>query len=216
MWDEALGGCSFCGEFVPMTDLMSSEILNLSSLNLASLDLASVPVVLGQVNPIVINLTVGAFLMISIVMILIVLIQRPQGGGLGGAFGAGGGGGGGGGGGAGQTAFGTKTGDVLTGGTIAIFVLFLVFAIILNFLTRPPEAQPSQPVLTAPASVPLTEDGEIDHTGHDHELEHELEGAVDPIEDMVDETVVPEPGDEPTDTPDAAPDTAPSDGVNDD
>ena len=183
MWVEALGGCSFCGESVPMTDLMSSEILNLSTSNLPSLNLASMPVVLGQVNPIIINLSVGAFLIISIVMILIVLIQRPQGGGLGGAFGAGGGGGGGGGGGAGQTAFGTKTGDVLTGGTIAIFVLFLVFAVILNFLTRPPEAQPSPPVLSAPASVPLTEDGEIDHTGHDHELE----GALDSIEDMVDE-----------------------------
>lgn len=192
--------------FNPMIDAMALETLNLSSSNLASL-----PVVLGQVNPIVINLTVGAFLIVSIVMILIVLIQRPQGGGLGGAFGAGGGGGGGGGGGAGQTAFGTKTGDVLTGGTIAIFVLFLVFAIILNFLTRPPEARSAQPVLTAPASVPLTEDGEIDHTGHDHELE----GAVDSIEDMIDETVVPEPGDEPTDTPDATPDATPNDGVND-
>jgi len=95
-------------------------------------------------SPMVINLLVGAFLLVSIVMILIVLIQRPQGGGLGGAFGAGGGGGG-----AGQTAFGTKTGDVLTWATIGIFVLFLLFAIGLNFATRP-EARDTQPTLSAP------------------------------------------------------------------
>jgi preprotein translocase subunit SecG len=67
-------------------------------------------------------------------MILLILIQRPQGGGLSGAFGAGGG--------AGQTAFGTKTGDVLTMVTIAIFVLFLVAAIVLNFAARPSAPPP--------------------------------------------------------------------------
>ena len=84
----------------------------------------------------------------SIAMILLVLIQRPQGGGLSGAFGAGGGSGG-----AGQTAFGTKTGDVLTGATITIFVLFLVTAIVLNFATRPPKPTDSVPVLSAPAGA---------------------------------------------------------------
>lgn len=142
------------------------------------LNLASTQLVLGQMNPYVINLLVGAFLLISLVMILIVLIQRPQGGGLGGAFGAGGGGGGGGGG-AGQTAFGTKTGDVLTGGTIAIFVLFVVFAVILNFATRPPSAQPAQPTIASPVStepIPVEE-------GQD---------AVDEAAEMLDEAVVDE------------------------
>ena len=46
------------------------------------------------------------------------------------------------GGGAGQTAFGTKTGDVLTLVTIAIFILFLVTAIVLNFAARPSSAPP--------------------------------------------------------------------------
>jgi preprotein translocase subunit SecG len=97
-------------------------------------------------NPMLTNVLVGIFLLISIAMILLVLIQRPQGGGLSGAFGAGGGGGG-----AGQTAFGTKTGDVLTTATISIFVLFLVSAIVLNFATRPGDGTQPVPSVTAPA-----------------------------------------------------------------
>jgi len=76
-------------------------------------------------------LGVVAFVIVSVAMILIILIQRPQGGGLSGAFGAGAG--------SGQTAFGTKTGDVLTIVTVGIFVTFVVLAVILNFATRPPE-----------------------------------------------------------------------------
>jgi len=149
-----------------------------------SLNLAMSPVVLGQVNPVVINLLVGVFLLVSIVMILIVLIQRPQGGGLGGAFGAGGSGGGGGG--AGQTAFGTKTGDVLTGGTIAIFVLFITFAVILNFVTRPPEATNVQSTIAAPDSteiIPLEEDAgdEVDAV-----IDETLQSIEDSAGDAVD------------------------------
>lgn len=140
------------------------------------LSLASSELVLGQMNPYVINLLVGGFVVVSVFMILIVLIQRPQGGGLGGAFGAGGGGGGGGGGGAGQTAFGTKTGDVLTGGTIAIFVMFVVFAVILNFATRPPEARPPQPIITSPAAA-------------DQAPIEEGENALDALGDLVDENL---------------------------
>jgi len=82
------------------------------------------------------SLLIAAFILISVVMILFVLIQRPQGGGLSGAFGSGAG--------SGQTAFGTKTGDVLTGSTVTVFVIWLLFAIGLNFATRPQEAPPSQ------------------------------------------------------------------------
>ena len=81
------------------------------------------------VNQYIIGLTVVGFVIASLLMILIVLVQRPQGGGLSDAFGAGGGGGG--------TAFGAKTGDALTTGTIGIFVLFLALAIALNFMLRP-------------------------------------------------------------------------------
>lgn len=90
---------------------------------------------LAQISPLVVTALVVVFLLVCIAMILLILIQRPQGGGLSGAFGAGGG--------AGQTAFGTKTGDVLTIVTISIFVLFLLTAIVLNFAARPSEAAPS-------------------------------------------------------------------------
>jgi len=77
--------------------------------------------------------TVG-FLFVCLLLVLIILIQRPQGGGLSGAFGAGGG--------SGQTAFGAKTGDALTIATVSVFVLFLVGAVALNFAIRPSEERP--------------------------------------------------------------------------
>ena len=119
----------------------------------------SVPTLAMTWNPFVTNILVGVFLLISGGMILLVLIQRPQGGGLSGAFGAGGGGGG-----AGQTAFGTKTGDVLTGATITIFILFLLAAIVLNFATRPQTAPTPVPAVTTPAGEAANEavDGQIE------------------------------------------------------
>ncbi|MFM9957381.1 MAG: preprotein translocase subunit SecG [Phycisphaerales bacterium] len=99
-----------------------------------------------------IGLMVVVFLFVSLCMILIVLIQRPQGGGIAGAFGGGGAEG------AGQTAFGAKTGDVLTTVTIGIFVVFIGSAIALNYMVRPPKAAPA--TVGAPAqSGPSTPAG---------------------------------------------------------
>ncbi len=83
------------------------------------------------------------FLAICVTLILIVLIQRPSGGGLGGAFGGGAAG-------SGQTAFGARTGDVLTWATITIFVIFLTLGALLNFVVLPPQA-PTETQLVAPA-----------------------------------------------------------------
>lgn len=91
-----------------------------------------IPTLTLALNPAVTTGLVVVFLLVCVAMILLILIQRPQGGGLSGAFGAGGG--------AGQTAFGTKTGDVLTLVTIGIFVLFLILAVVLNFAARPASA----------------------------------------------------------------------------
>ncbi len=66
--------------------------------------------------------------LVSLMLVLTVLIQKPQGGGLSGAFGGGSG--------SGQTAFGTKTGDALTVFTIIVFVIYLGFAITLNYATQ--------------------------------------------------------------------------------
>ncbi|MFG0330410.1 MAG: preprotein translocase subunit SecG [Phycisphaerales bacterium] len=71
------------------------------------------------------------FIVCSVALILIILVQRPQGGGLSAAFGGGGGGGS-------QSAFGAKTGDVLTIATVAIFIAFLLIAV---FLVKAIDAQ---------------------------------------------------------------------------
>src|ERR1700722_2700925 len=62
------------------------------------------------------------FIFFCFIMILLVLIQKGRGGGLSGAFGGAGG----------NTAFGSKTGDVLTWATSIVFALFIFFAVILN------------------------------------------------------------------------------------
>lgn len=94
------------------------------------------PITLGIAGgSVLIALLLVVFLLISVGMILVVLIQKPQGGGLSGAFGAAADG-------AGQTAMGVKTGDALTTMTIGIFVLFLTFAVLLNYQVRPTQAAP--------------------------------------------------------------------------
>ena len=65
------------------------------------------------------------FIVISVILVLIVLAQRPQGGGLASAFGGSGGGGS-------DTAFGGRTGDVLTYATIGAFICYVLIAIMLN------------------------------------------------------------------------------------
>src|SRR5277367_2745529 len=79
------------------------------------------------------------FLFISFMLILLVLIQKGRGGGLSGAFGGSGG----------NTAFGAKTGDVLTWATSIIFALFVIVAVVLNLVCQrmgptPPPTQQTQ------------------------------------------------------------------------
>jgi len=91
------------------------------------------------------------FLIVSVAMVLIVLVQRPQGGGLAGAFGGAGGGGG-------DTVFGGRVGDALTWMTVIAFVLYLLFAVGLNLAPISPErAIEIQPA--GSLTAPLTEDG---------------------------------------------------------
>ena len=68
------------------------------------------------------------FIIIAVSMVLIILVQRPQGGGLAGAFGGAGGGAG------AETVFGGRVGDALTYATVAAFVVYLGLAITLNLL----------------------------------------------------------------------------------
>jgi preprotein translocase subunit SecG len=69
-------------------------------------------------------LTMVLFILVCLFLILLVLIQKGRGGGLASAFGGMGG----------NTAFGSKTGDVLTWATSVVFGVFLVLAVALNLL----------------------------------------------------------------------------------
>src|SRR5687767_14186697 len=66
------------------------------------------------------------FIIVCLFLILLVLIQKGRGGGLASAFGGMGG----------NTAFGSKTGDVLTWATSIVFGVFLLLAIVLNLMAN--------------------------------------------------------------------------------
>ena len=95
-------------------------------------------------------LTIG-LIVISVAMVLIILVQRPQGGGLASAFGGGGGN---------DTVFGGRVGDALTVMTVITFILFLGFAVALNLVESKGVAQ-IQPVteVTAPATANTASSG---------------------------------------------------------
>jgi preprotein translocase subunit SecG len=109
---------------------------------------------------------------VALLLILLILIQKGRGGGLSGAFGGGGGG---------STAFGAKTGDVLTWATSCFFGVFILLAVILDLVvnskyptaapvtgnktvmnTGPANTAPPGPTPTpivAPTSIPTTAAG---------------------------------------------------------
>jgi protein translocase SecG subunit len=73
------------------------------------------------------------FIIVCLFLILLILIQKGRGGGLASAFGGAGG----------NTAFGSKTGDVLTWATSIVFGIFIVLAVVLNIVAeKPTRARP--------------------------------------------------------------------------
>jgi preprotein translocase subunit SecG len=82
------------------------------------------------------------FIIVSAVMILIVLVQRPQGGGLAGAFGGAGGG-------STDTVFGGRVGDALTVMTVVAFAAYLLLAIGLNVMDNNRSTAGPNTVLTS-------------------------------------------------------------------
>jgi preprotein translocase subunit SecG len=105
------------------------------------------------------------FIFICCFLVLLVLIQKGRGGGLSGAFGGAGG----------NTAFGSKTGDVLTWVTSVVFGIFLLLAIAVNLIAdarqtrltgvspvtaaadETPTSGSSGPAAPAPPAVPGTQ-----------------------------------------------------------
>ena len=94
------------------------------------------------------------FVIVCILLIIVVLLQKGRGGGLGAAFG-----------GAGQSAFGTRTGDVFTWVTIVLTGLFLLLAVGTTLSFRPLQtkvAPPSiMPAETGVSMQNLDADGKI-------------------------------------------------------
>ena len=85
------------------------------------------------------------FAFLALILIGIILLQRGKGVGLSGAFGGAGG----------HTAFGAKTGDVLTWATIIVAVVLLTFAVVLNYIFVP--LTPFEEATIAPLSAPISE-----------------------------------------------------------
>src|SRR5829696_3032291 len=79
-------------------------------------------------------LTLVLFVFVCLFLILLILIQKGRGGGLASAFGGAGG----------NTAFGSKTGDVLTWATSVVFGIFLLLAVALNLLANARQEQADQ------------------------------------------------------------------------
>lgn len=104
-------------------------------------------------------LVMALFLFVCLFMVLLILIQKGRGGGLTSAFGGAGA----------NTAFGSKTGDVLTWATSIVFGIYLILAISMNLLAEKKanpgmglpaptqtETLPTLPPLAAPSDVPMT------------------------------------------------------------
>ncbi len=131
------------------------------------------------------------FIIVSLALVLIILVQRPQGGGLAGAFGGAGGGGT-------DTAFGGRTGDALTIATISAFVVYLLLAIGLNITSNVMHAAPTETVDaaattdTAPITAPTT-DGTTP-------VAPATDPAI-PVAPVTDAPVTDEPVDAPVDAP---------------
>ncbi len=97
---------------------------------------------------VVVTLTV-LLLLTSVFMILLVLVQRGRGGGLAGAFGGMGG----------QSAFGTRAGDVFTKITVVVAIIFILLASLLGKSMRAAQRDADHEINTQ-YDAPVDEDAE--------------------------------------------------------
>lgn len=146
-----------------------------------------------------------SFVVVSLFMMLVVLIQKPKGGGLSGAFGGAGGG---------ETSFvGARIGDFLTWLTVGCFVAFLFLAMLLTWNINPTEnalknartTQTAAPASAgAPGSAGATGAGASGAAGSDGATSSPL--GEDPI--IEDEPMQEEPATTPTSTGATVPNSA--------
>ena len=122
-------------------------------------------------------LSMFALAFLSVVLILIILLQRGRGGGLAGAFGGAGG----------QSALGTRAGDVFTKITVVLAVCWILLACVDNFILKA-QAERFEEVAGAGADgigaadddTPVLVPGETDDPVDAADLGLDLEGAADP------------------------------------
>jgi len=88
------------------------------------------------------TLLVTVFLIVCVLLVIVVLLQRGRGGGMGGILGGGG-----------QTAFGTRTGDVFTWVTIVLVAFFLLLATGTTCILRPERATLRPPRFVPPGGA---------------------------------------------------------------
>lgn len=121
---------------------------------------------------------------VCVFMILLILIQKGRGGGLSSAFGGAGG----------NTAFGTKTGDLLTWVTAIVFAVFLVLSCGLIWTTSYIQASAAGTI----APTPPEEEG-AGPLDADKDGEVEVIPPTDPRSSLPDPPAIPEPGAKPSD-----------------
>lgn len=98
------------------------------------------------------------FVLVSVLMMLIILVQKPKGGGLSGAFGGAGGG-------STQSAFGARVGDVLTWATVVFFVLFITIAMGLTWTINPEQERLQRRAAQNAAAPPAAQQDPGDAAG---------------------------------------------------
>lgn len=91
------------------------------------------------------SLMAFVFCLICILLILLVLIQKGRGGGLSGAFGGVGS----------YSPFGTKTGDALTWATVILTGLFLLAAVVANYVYKPQKLGLGAPAAATTQATPI-------------------------------------------------------------
>ena len=94
-------------------------------------------------------LLTGLFMVVSTVMILVILMQRPKGGGLSAAFGGSSAG-------SADSLLGGRVGDTLTWVTVVAFVLYLGLAIGLNISAGPGDTESAGSAEAVDATTPAT------------------------------------------------------------
>ena len=91
------------------------------------------------------------FIIVSVLLVILVLIQKGRGGGLASAFGGAGG----------QSAFGSKTGDTFTKITIGFVAVFLVLAVVVSkYYKSESTIQEATTESSFQSEAPLTPDSE--------------------------------------------------------